>query len=59
MTAPVYVAPDVHHLYRDLVDQSALTRSPADQLGAQAGRLADGHRLRRRGAAVELGNCHG
>lgn len=63
MTTPadVYVSPAVtlvRELYGDLVGPSSWTRSPAGQLRAQADRLADGHRQRLPGAAVELANWH-
>jgi hypothetical protein len=58
---PGYIAPAVAAvltLYGGLVGASAWTRSPADQLGAQADRLAEGHQRREPGAAVELANWH-
>lgn len=57
----VYVSPPVaavRDLYGDLVGESSWTRSPAGQLRMQAERLADGHRERHPGAAVELTNWH-
>ena len=59
--AEVYVSPPVaavRALYGELVAEPSWTRPPAEQLGLQAERLADGHRQRHPGAAVELTNWH-
>ena len=57
----VYVSAQVAavcDLYQGLVGQGAAQRTGADQLHLLAERLADGHRRRRRGAFVEIGNWH-
>jgi hypothetical protein len=57
----VYVSAEVAavcELYDGLIGQDAAQRTGADQLHLLAERLADGHRRRRRGAFVELGNWH-
>jgi hypothetical protein len=57
----VYVSAEVAavcDLYEGLLDQDAMERTRADQLHLLADRLADGHRRRRRGAFVEIGNWH-
>jgi hypothetical protein len=57
----VHVSPEVAavcDLYEGLVGPDAAQRTAADQLHLLADRLAYGHRRRRRGAFVEIGNWH-
>jgi len=57
----VYVSPEVaavRDLYDGLLGEDAARRTPVEHLRLLAGRLADGHRERWRGALVELTNWH-
>jgi hypothetical protein len=57
----VYVSTDVaavRDLYEGLLGEDALLRTAGEQLRLLAGRLAEGHRGRRRGAYVEIANWH-
>jgi hypothetical protein len=57
----VYVSAEVGavcSLYSDLLGDESLGRTGTEQLRLLAGRLADGHRRRDRGAFVEIANWH-